>query len=501
MVDDLVVHVGHGGCDGSVATTLPIFLLSLPAGALADIVDRRRLLVVTNILLVVVASGMGLATQLGLMTPTLLVTGLLMAGIGTAIMAPVQQSLTPLLVERAQLRSAVALNSMGFNISRAIGPAFGGAIVASAGVAFTFYADALSYLAVIAAFWWWKGASARASAGLPERVGSAMRVGLRFALHAPAFQRTVLRAATFFLFASAYWALLPIIARRELGGGPTYYGILLTSIGLGAVIGAVALPKLRKHLSAEGTIRIGTITTILVLIVLAAVRDQIFVAAVMAVAGAAWIAVLTTANVSAQTHLPTGCAAGRWRSISQRSMARWRSAASRGDLADRTSVPVSLWTAAALGVFVLLLAWRKPMPEAEPDLTPSMHWPDPTVSLALSASLGEKDRGPVLVTVEYEVASASTDQFLAALALFSQERLRDGAYHWGVYEDVGAPEHFIESFLLPSWQEHQRQHLRVSRADADLQERVQRFHVGPQPPRVRHYIWPQRASDSSEGRE
>jgi len=127
-----------------------------------------------------------------------------------------------------------------------------------------------------------------------------------------------------------------------------------------------------------------------------------------------------------------------------------------------------------------------------------MHWPDPTFSFALAASLRQEDRGPVLVTVEYEVAPESVDQFLAALALFSQERLRDGAHQWGVYEDVDKPERFIESFLLPSWQEHQRQHERVSRADADLQERVQRFHIGPQPPRVRHYISPQRASGKTE---
>jgi MFS family permease len=475
-----------------VATTLPVFLLSLPAGALADIVDRRRLLVITNTLLAGVALAMGVVTQLGLMTPALLVASLLIAGVGAAVMVPVQQSLTPLLVGRAQLRSAVALNSMGFNVSRAIGPAIGGVVVATAGVAYAFYADALSYLAVIAAFWWWKGASARASAGVPEQLASAMRVGVRFALHAPAFQRTVLRAGSFFLFASAYWALLPIIARRELGGGPAYYGTLLTSIGLGAVIGAIALPKLRRHVSAEGILRIGTVATMLVLIVLAAVRDKIVVAGVMAVAGSAWIVVLTTANVSAQTHLPNWV---RGRALAVYLTAFYGALALGslvwGQLADRTSVAISLWTAAALGAIALVVAWRKPMPDTEPDLSPSRHWPDPTVSPTLAQSPGA-DRGPVLVTVEYDVAPDNVDQFLAALALFSHERLRDGAYQWGVYQDAGERTHFIESFLLPSWREHLRQHERVTRADAELQERVRRFHVGPQPPRVRHYIWPER---------
>lgn len=477
-----------------VATMLPIFLLSLPAGALADSVDRRRLLLGVNLLLAAVACGMGLAVQLDAMTPGLLVGALLVAGVGTALSMPVLQSLTPLLVERAQLRSAVALNSMGLNVSRAIGPAIGGAIVASLGVAFNFYADAFSYLAVIAAFWWWKGASVRASTDTPEQLGSAMRAGLRFALHAPALQRTLLRAGSFFLFASAYWALLPIIARRELGGGPGYYGILLTCVGVGAVAAAVGLPTLRKHLSAEGTMRLGLAASMGVLVALAAVRNQAAVAGVMVIAGAAWISVLTTANVTAQTQLPNwvrGRGLAVYLTVFYGAMALgsmlW------GWLADRSSVPVALWCAAALGGGALLLAWWKPLPEGEPDLTPSMHWPEPALSPAMAASLGE-DRGPVLISIDYQVAPDSSRAFLAALRQFSLERLRDGAYQWGVYEDVATPGHYIESFLVPSWQEHERQHHRVSRTDADLQAQVQRFHVGTQPPRVRHFIAPHPAA-------
>ena len=473
-----------------VATTLPIFLLSLPAGALADILDRRRLLLIVYVLMVLVALVLGVVTHLGLMTPALLVAGLGIAGVGVALTQPVQQSLTPLLVKRPQLRSAIALNSLGVNVSRAIGPAVGGAVVASFGVAVTFYANALSYLMVIAVYWWWKGASTPASSGTPEQLGSAMRAGLRFALHAPALQRTLLRAGSFFLFASAYWALLPLIARRELGGGPTFYGVLLTCVGAGAVAGAIALPKLRERVSGESTMRIGVVLSVAVLVVLATVREQALAAAAMAMAGAAWIAVLTTANVVAQTNLPNwvrGRGLAIYLTVFYGAMTLgsllW------GQVADQTSIPVALLAAAALGVLAFLVALWKPLPELEPDLTPSMHWPEPAMAPEMADSLAQ-DRGPVLITVEYRVAVRDVPDFMAALNAFSKERLRDGAFHWGVYEDAAQPGRFVESFLVPSWQEHERQHHRVSRADADLQDQVRQFHQGPDLPLVQHFIAP-----------
>ena len=473
-----------------VATTLPIFLLSLPAGALADIVDRRRLLLWTNAGLLLVALGLAILTQTGQVTPTLLVLGLLLAGVGAAISTPVLQSLTVLLVPASQLRSAIALNSMGFNVSRAIGPALGGVLLASTGVAVNFYADAVSYLFVIAAFWWWKGAAAPASSGTPEQLGSAMRVGLRFAWHAPGLQRTLLRAGSFFVFASAYWALLPLIARQQLGGGPAYYGLLLACIGAGAVVAALLLPVLRRRVSAEGTMRLGTAVSIGVLVLLALVKDQVAAAAAMACAGAAWIAVLTTANVTAQTHLPNwvrGRGLAVYLTVFYGAMTLgsfvW------GQVADRSSVPAALLAAAGVGLLALLIAWRRPLPPGQPDLTPSMHWPEPALSEEMALTLTQ-DRGPVLITVEYRIEREATPAFLAALDGFAEERLRDGAYQWGVYEDVADAGRFIESFLVPSWLEHERQHHRVSHHDAALQARVRAFHRGPEGPRVQHFIAP-----------
>lgn len=480
-----------------VATTLPIFLLSLPAGALADIVNRRRLLLWLNAAGACVMLGIALMTRAGWMSPTLLVLGLLLAGVTTAAMAPVQQSLVPLMVPRPQLQAAIALNSMGFNVSRAIGPAIGGVIVASVGVAFNFFIDATSYLVVLLALWWWKQAATPASSGAPEQLGPAMVAGVRFAWHAPALRRVMLRAGSFFVFASAYWALLPIIARQELGGGPTFYGVMLASVGAGAVASALVLPALRKHISAEGTMRIGLVATIGVLVTLATVKQQAVAAAVMALAGAAWIAVLTTANVTAQTQLPNwvrGRGLALYLTVFYGAMTLgsfvW------GQVADRASVPAALLAAAGLGVLAALLAWRKPLPEVEPDLTPSMHWPEPAVSPAIAESLTQ-DRGPVLVTVEYRVSPQRATDFLSAIRSFSAERLRDGAYQWGVFEDVANPGRYLEHFLVPSWLEHERQHHRVSRADADLQDRVREFHLGPNAPQVQHFVAPASLSANS----
>ena len=471
-----------------VATTLPIFLLSLPAGVLADLVNRRRLLIGLNIVLATVSLTMAWTTHAGHMTATALVASLLIAGIATALAQPVQQSLTPLMVgQPSLLRPAIALNSLGFNVSRAIGPALGGLLIGSVGVAAAFAVDALSYLGLIAALWWLRSASTPASSGPPERFASALRGGLRFALHAPALRRILLRALLFFGFASAYWALLPLIARRELGGDAGYYGIVLASIGAGAVAGAVALPTLRKHLSAEATLRLGTSITIACLLGLAASRDKALAAGVLALAGAAWIAVLTTANVAAQTSLPNwvrGRGLALYLTLFYGAMAVgslvW------GALADALGVRPALACAALAGALGLVVAWRRPVSELEPDLRPAMHWPEPVLSDERSAN--GHGHGPVMVTVEYLIEPAQRDGFLVALHAFAPERQRDGALQWDVFEDAAQPGRFVEVFMLPSWDDHLRQHARVSHADAALQRVVRSFHRGPQVPKVEHWL-------------
>jgi predicted MFS family arabinose efflux permease len=463
-------------------TTLPIFLLSLPAGALADIVDRRRLLIGVQIGLLLVAGALAATAHAGVMSPVLLLGLVLAGGVGAALAGPAFQAITPELVERPLLRPAVALNSLGVNIARAIGPALGGLVVATAGAAAAYALDAASYLVVIAALLWWRRRPVSADLP-PESFGAAVRTGLRYAMGSAALRPVLLRAAAFFLFASAYWALLPLIAREELDGDAGYYGILLAAIGAGAVLGALLLPRLK--LAPGALVLGGTLATAAVMAALALAPSRWLAPVLLAGAGAAWIAVLTSLNVAAQAALPNWV---RARGLAVYLMvfygAMTAGSALWGATAQALGVPNALLAAAAAAALASLLVARlTPLPPGEADLTPSLHWPEP-------ATLGPLpgERGPVLITVEYRVAAADRRAFLEALHTFAKARRRDGAFGWRVLEDAEDPERFEEVFWAASWLDHLRQHRRVTRADAELQSRVQAFHLGEAPPRVRHLL-------------
>ena len=376
------------------AAALPVLLLALPAGALADTFNRRYLNISVNSLLALITAGIGLVALSGGLTPPLLVAAIFLTGIGSAVLQPTQQSLVPLLVERAQLEQAVALNGMGLNLSRAVGPAIAGALVAGLGTAAAFFANAFGYLIVIAAFIWWKGAATRVAVGAQERIPGAMLAGLRFVRHAPMLRRVLARLAWFVFVASAYWTLLPVLVRRDLGGSPGLYGNLLAAIGIGSVITTLALPRLRERLSPENTFRLGLAATSAVLAILAWAGNVYFIAFAALCAGAAWLAALTVANVAAQSHLPD---------------------------------------------------WMR-------------------------------GRGMAI--------------YLALLRELSAERLRDGAYQWGVFEDVALPGRYVETFLMAAWEDYERQYRRVSADGAQREAMVLALHRGPVAPLVRHWIAP-----------
>ena len=467
------------------ASALPMLLLALPAGALADMVNRRTLNIVINVLMALVTAGIGLAALTGVLTPAMLIAAIFVAGIGSALLQPTQQSLVPLLVDRAHMDQAVALNGMGLNISRAIGPAIAGVTVAALGVAAAFFANALGYLIVIGAFIWWKGAATPAATGARESLPGAMLAGVRFVRHAPVLKLVLLRLGAFVFVASAYWTLLPVLVRRELAGSPGLFGNLLACIGVGTALTAFSLPWLRRKLGSERICRLGLGATAAALAGLAMVADPWSAGAIAVLLGAAWLATLTVANVAAQSQLPDWMR-GRGMAIYLMVFAGAMAVGSPvwGWVADRMSVRMALLAAGGVGVLFLLLAWRRPLPEVPPDLTPAMHWwPDPYVAQAIAP-----DRGPVLVSIEYQVASAGASEFLALLRELSQERLRNGAYQWAVYEDVTAPGRYVETFLVTSWEEHQRQYTRISHDDALREATVTRFHAGPAAPLVRHLV-------------
>lgn len=464
------------------ATTLPVFLLSLPAGALADIMDRRKLLIAVQALLMAVGGALALLAHLGRMSPGLMLALITLGGIGAAIAGPAFHAIVPELVPRKDIRPAVALNSLGINIARAVGPALGGLVVATLGVAAAYLLDALSYLAVIAAFLWWRRAPAPSDLP-PEAFGSAMKTGLVYAARSPDLKRVLARAAAFFLFASAYWALLPLIARSTLRADAAYYGLLMASIGAGAVTGALLLPRLRI---ATGTLVFaGSLATAAVIAMLAVVTSRAVAPMLLFVAGMAWIAVLTSFNVLAQSVLPNWV---RARGLAVFLMtffgAMTAGSALWGTVAQIHSIDTALMLAAAGGaIAAVLMAWGVRFPEEGKDLAPANAWPEPASAGAIPG-----ERGPVLVTITYTVKPGDRMAFLEAMHALAAVRRRDGGFGWRVMEDAEDPQRFEELFFSASWLDHLRHHRRLTREDLQLHQAVRRFHQGSSPPLVRHLL-------------
>ncbi len=468
-----------------VATTLPMFLFGIPAGALADILDRRKLLIAVQAALVVLVAGFSLLVWLKLITPASLLGFTFVMGIGAALIAPAWQSIVPQLVPREELSPAVAANSVGINVSRAIGPALAGLFIGALGIAAPFWINAITNLGVVAALVWWRPLQRSSQHLPPERFGSAMLIGLRHARRNPHLRATLIRATGFFLFASAYWALLPLVARNQVHGGPALYGILLGAIGGSAVIGALLLPLINDRLGADGMAAVGTVGTAMALVLFGLARDPAVALTACCVAGLSWIAMLATINVSAQLGLPAWVR-GRGLALFVTVMFGAMSLGSMawGQVAVHLGLPVTHIIAAAMLVIALVALHRwKLQTGAGVDLNPSMHWPAPVLAQDVAG-----DRGPVLVTVEYRIDPNDRAAFLEALFALSDQRWRDGAFEWGVFEDVAEPGKFVETFQIASWLEHLRQHERVTQEGRQLQERVQAFQKGQMPPPVAHLI-------------
>ncbi len=464
------------------AGMLPVFLLALPAGVLSDILDRRRFLIGIQIFLGCVSGLLMTLAWFKLLTVSALVTLTFLGGVGAALMAPTWQSIVPELVEKRDLRNAVALNSLGINIARSIGPALGGLILAGLGAAATYGADVASYLIVITALLWWKR-PAQINDELSEHFAGAFRAGLRYVRSSHDLHIVLLRAAIFFAFASAVWALLPFVA-KGLNGGPGFYGLLLGAVGAGAIGGALVMPALREKLGADGLVLTASIVTALVMAALTLPIPKFAAGLLMLLLGAAWITVLTTFNGVAQAILPNwvrGRALAVYLMVFNGAMAGGSLA--WGSFASATSTMIALLVCAAGLLVAAFIMHRVPLPAGEADLAPSSHWPEP-----LTASAVEHDRGPVLILIEYRIAVADRSKFLDSLSRLSDARRRDGAYAWGITEDSADPEKIVEWFMVESWGEHLRQHRRVSKAAADIQQELLRCHIGPEPPVVRHFL-------------
>jgi MFS family permease len=466
------------------ATTLPILFLALPAGALSDIIDRRRYLLVVQTWMALVAAFLAVLTITGITSAWMLVALTFAMGIGSAMMMPAWAAITPEIVPRTELQVAVALNSMGMNVARAIGPAIAGVIVSTAGTGAVFALNALSFLGVMGVLFMWKREHAPTT--LPaERFFSAVRTGVRFAIHHGPLQNAVIRGIGFFLFASASWALLPLIAREQLGGGPGTFGILVAGIGVGAVIGAVVLPHLHKKLSKDQLIAGGTMLYAVAMLTLAHLTNLPVLIVAMLISGIAWISVLSSLQVAAQLALPN------W--VRSRGLAVFMAAFMGsmalgslvwGNVAQQTSIATALTIAAAGALLTIAFTWRWKIGAIETiDLSPSMHWPTPMIRDGV-----EHDRGPVLIQIRYQIVPENRAEFLASIKELGKRRKRDGAFVWGILENTESENDFIEHFMLESWLDHLRQHERVTNEDRRLQEKIQQFLTAGTTPQISHYI-------------
>ena len=467
-----------------VANNLPMFLFAIPAGALADIVDRRRLLIFGEAAITITSTAFAALVWLHLMTPLSLLVFSFIVTVGSAITAPGWQAVVPQLVSKTDLPAAVAANSVGINVSRAVGPAIGGILVGAMGIAAPFWLNAFSNVGVIAALIGWHPPRRSAAPLPPESFGNAIRTGLRHARYNRHLSATLIRATAFFGFASAYWALLPLVARSQIAGGPALYGILLGTIGASAVGGAFLLRSLRARWGADRLLSIATLATSMATALFALAHDSATAVAASLIAGASWIAAVSILNVSAQVALPEWVR-GRGIAVYVTVMfgALTIGSAIWGELAVLIGLPAALLLAAAGAMIAIPLTWRwKLHTGATVDLSPSMHWPAPITSHPI-----EPDRGPVLVTVEYHIDPKNREPFLHALAASARERRRDGAYGWGIFEDPAHDGRFIETFLTDSWLEHLRQHERVTKADRLLEQVVRRFQIG-EGPKTTHWV-------------
>jgi len=468
-----------------VASTLPMFLFALPGGALADIVDRRRFLMLGETSITVLSALFALLVWRGQVTPGLLLLFAFLIGVGSALVAPAWQSIVPQLVPKDDLAPAVSANSVGVNISRALGPALGGVITAGFGIAAPFWVNAFSNLGVIGALGWWRPSHPEGKIqDLPaERFANAMRTGLRYARNNSHLRSTLLRTVSFCVFASAYWALLPLITRNQIAGGAKLYGVLLGAIGGGAVAGAFVIPWLRAKLGPNRLVVAGEICTAVSLFLFGAARGPLAALTASIVAGASWIIVFSNLNISAQMALPEwvrGRGLALFVAVFSGTMAL--GSAAWGEIARLGGLSLAHYIAAAGILLTIPVAKRwKLQAGAGFDLTPSMHWPVPFTAVQV-----QDDAGPVLVTVEYLIDPKDREGFLTAVDRLARERRRDGAYAWGVFEDKAALGRFMETFLVESWLEHIRQHARVTKADRELQEQVHRFLRAQ--PKITHLI-------------
>jgi len=450
------------------ASTAPSLLFGLMAGALADIVDRRRVVLTTQIVLFVATASLGIATLLGFIGPVTLLALTFLIGAGFAFYLPAQQASVNDLVSRPDLPRAVALGAVAFNLARAVGPAMAGAIAAWIGTGSASIASACFFLVTIIAVRGWKKTTP-AFLGVPETLFSGVRSGLRYARHSPLMRALIVRNLSFSVCASALWALLPVIARDQLALGAGGFGLLSAGFGTGAIVGALTITRQVHRLSLNTVVNAAILLWVGAILLIAFTSMTVIALVGMFGAGAAWVGVLASLSAGTQSAAPAWV---RARAVAMNLVANQASlalgSAVWGSFASLYNIRIALAASACAMLFLLLLNRRVRVRLGnDADVMPSAQLPD--LGLAVPPL---PDDGPVLIQVEYRIAPNDVTAFLHAIHAIERTRRRNGAEDWRVFRDIAEQDCFVERYIISSWAEYVRQRSRMTITDRHLQERV-----------------------------
>lgn len=465
------------------AATMPVFLLGLPSGAVADMVDRRRLLIGTQIWIASVAMLLCAAVFLDLLNAPLLLVLTFASGVGLALRWPVYSAVVPEAVPRIQLPAAMALNGISMNASRIVGPLIAGSLIASVGTGWVFVLNAVLASASAVLLLRWKREHKPSPHGR-EKLASAMRVGVQYVAQSPRLRSTLAQVSLFFFNSTALIALLPLVARNLPGGGAGTYTALLASMGVGAIVSALNLQRIQRLMSRRRLVMLATLVQSLAVLAVAWSPSAPWATVAMSVSGGAWIICANTLGLSAQFALPD------W--VRARGMATYQmaimggsaaGAAVWGQVATATSITTSLSAAACVGTVLMAVVQRLMHdPAGDEDLSPSRGLSPPRADMPVPA-------GRVTTHIEFRVDPAHAYEFEAFMHHESRRsRLRQGALEWRLIRDITDPGRYVEEIVDESWTEHLRRFDRLTAADMSIRDRRQSFHVGEDPPRATRWV-------------